>query len=229
MGLKTRFTYREPGNVYSLLINLVFMTVCLRGIREVLHLELPPELKHAGHKQFLTNISAVATIAVQSLSIICHLTGSWTLFRLKNYLHSVATSLEFVVSVIYWPLRLFFTHMILSKESFIPLSTDLSIHLVPVVSLLLDFYFFMPNWTVTTPQAFFITAALDLLYWKWLDYVMDDSSKFPYPFLNVPEKERMVIFGAVILIVFGSFLAQKRLHSKVCPLTDGAIGIKKSN
>lgn len=213
--MNSKFNNRAAGNPYSLVLNAVALVICYRGLKTVTNYELPLVLASAGHKQFLTILSLFVSIATFALSVLSHLTKSQKLFTLKNDVHAIATTLETIVSGVYWPLKLFFIKMILDREKIAPLSVDLAIHLVPTVTLLVDFYCFMPNWKVNDGAAMSIVALLTVAYWQWLNYVMDETSVFPYPFLNVSFKARLLIFDVIGSVAFGNFLLQKWIYKKV--------------
>ncbi|ODV61858.1 uncharacterized protein ASCRUDRAFT_75127 [Ascoidea rubescens DSM 1968] len=226
-------------NIKSLLLNVSCLLISSYGLIFITKLQLPSNLSNAGHKQFLTNISCVLTIINYLFAIVSQLLNSPSLYSFKNnYVHSIALILESIVFIIYWPLKLFFIHLIAYKRdvdltdlgeidiettipdgglSSLPFSIDFSIHFVPYVSLLIDYMFFLPNFTISNSKVFFITFSLSVSYWFWLDYLIDPSNgdSYPYPFLNFSTSSRLIIFFIVSVVALGSFLLHKKIHSLI--------------
>lgn len=204
---------RTAGNRAALFVSTLSLLIASKALTLILELQLPPSLAKAGHWQFLTNLSLMISIMVFLVGTLAHLTHSTTLFTYKNYLHAMGLALETVVAGVYWPLRLFFIPLILPNlEARIPISLDLAIHLLPVISLSIDYYFFMPQWPISSKQAYPLFIVLTLGYWGLLHCLMDDTSVFPYPFLQVPDGTRAFIFALVLHIGFVSFTAQRKIH-----------------
>lgn len=209
---------RTPGNpwistVYA--ISLVSGTWALHYL--VTTVVLPPHLAGGGQWQFLTNLSLVFTLLVNLIGFVSHATKSAALFNLKNTLHPIALVLECVVTSVYWPLKIFFLHLLVKDptKSGIPLFVDMCLHLVPVVSLLVDYFFFMPKWTISNRTAFTACLVLTSLYWLWLKQMVDfeNGGEYPYAFLNAGnEIVTGAIFQVVGLIGYASFLFIKRLY-----------------
>lgn len=189
----------------SLCVNLLVLAVVGQGLYRCSQIQLPPSLASAGHRQFLTNISAAVTL-VNSLSNVFDFVVQSAVSRLwaRHFTLPIALVLESVVASVYWPLRLFAMHLILQQppvpgHSPIPLSVDLSIHLAPVVGLLIDHY-----WTgqgekfrVSYKVAWLVVLVLGYGYKCWLELLIKPPAAYPYPFLNVEEPKRTVIFCTV--------------------------------
>lgn len=206
---------RSVGNNAALLLAVVLIFIGLYGLGKNLSLTLPDHVAGGGHWQFLTNLLLVYSLVVFAVGALSHITKSPALFALKNILHPVGMALEFVVAGVYWPLRLFFITLLVSDPSKfkLPLTTDLCIHLMPVVSLFLDYILFLPPWTLSNTQAFVIFVLLSLGYRALLGYLIEDGALYPYNFLNVDtELQRAVVFCIVGLVGFFLFLFAKRLY-----------------
>ncbi|GAV55582.1 hypothetical protein ZYGR_0AV02140 [Zygosaccharomyces rouxii] len=142
--------------------------------------------------------------SVDSNNCVCSLL---TLIN-KHVTLPLALVLESVVATVYWPLRLFAIGLILQgakKRSPIPLHIDISIHLLPILYMLSDYYLsgayerfkigLLPSWG--------IIAAIGLAYKSYLNALIDTSTnqKYPYPFLDVSEPYKSIIF--VVITSFG--------------------------
>lgn len=120
----------------------------------------------------------------------------------------LALVLESVVATVYWPLRLFAIGLILQgakRKSPVPLHIDVSIHLLPILYMLSDYYFTdaSERFKIGLAQSWGIIAAVGLAYKSYLSALIDTSTgqKYPYPFLDVPEPYKSVIF--VVVTSFG--------------------------
>lgn len=208
---------RKVGNSRILAIDILSLAIGAYGLKKVLAQELPPHLAVAGHWQFLTNLLLAYSMVVFGVGALAHVSRSERLYRFKNILHPVALALETIVTVVYWPLRLFFLHLLVKDPSqfTLPLAADLLIHLMPVSSLLVDYLLFMPRWTIGVPFAFSFCAVLTTAYWFWLKLVIDfaNGGQYPYVFLNVEsEQTRVVIFGMVGMTAFVQFLVMRQVY-----------------
>lgn len=120
----------------------------------------------------------------------------------------LALVLESVVATVYWPLRMFAIGMILQgvkKRSPIPFHIDVSIHLLPILYMLSDYYLSGASecFEIGLPQSWGIIAAIGLAYKYYLVFLIDQSTgqQYPYPFLDVPEPYKSIIF--VVITTFG--------------------------
>ncbi|CDK27110.1 unnamed protein product [Kuraishia capsulata CBS 1993] len=213
--MKKQLTNRSLDNPYAFLLQCVNLLVGSRAMLAISTIRLPPGLAKAGHWVFLTNLSLFITVAYNVLTIVTYASRSTKLFELHRYLHLIATVLELTVSTVYWPLRLWFLHLIAAKGVGIPMSLDLSIHAMPALTLLLDFYLFLPNWNISKRNALALVTTLAYSYWFWLYIKMDETSIYPYPFLNVSTGKRAVIFVVVALVAFTHFLIHRLIHSRL--------------
>lgn len=185
--------------------------------------KLPPHLEGGGHFQFLTNLSLIFSLVVFGLGALAHLSKSVPLYNLKNSLHPIALVLETIVTSVYWPLRLFFIQHLVKdpNREFIPVFIDLCLHLMPVTALLIDYFVFMPRWTITTRNALSSIFVLTSLYWLLLKKLIDfeNGGEYPYAFLNVKDDHtRAVIFAIVGSLGFVFFLIIKKLFDLVVGL-----------
>lgn len=207
----------------SLLLNITSLIICGRGLFKCTRLVLPPSLSQAGHKQFLTNLSLVATLINNFLNIINWFIQSSdqnnTQFILnyicRHFILPIALTLETIVPIIYWPLRLFAKNLIMHdipKDKPYPLSisTDLSIHLLPFLFLLSDHYFsgFGSKFEISNTKAWFIVSFLGLGYFNYLSFLINPSKgqAYPYPFLDVEEPMRTIIFIIVSTVSWLFFI-----------------------
>lgn len=220
---------RRVGNPYITTIDFISILIGLYGYHEITSIQLPPHLEDAGHWQFLTNLSLIYSLFVFIVGFIAHITKSHTLFLFKNNLHPIGLALETIVAGVYWPLRLFFLHLLTKDPANfnLPLSTDLCIHLMPVVSLLIDYLVFMPRWTISSNTALGFVVLLTTFYWFLLDNLIDveNGGSYPYEFLNVEkDSQRIFVFAVVAFVAFGQFLVMRRVYDWVVGKTEEASG-----
>lgn len=212
---------RTVGNPLVIAINAVSLAL---GSYALYYLSvivvLPPHLAGAGQWQFLTNLSLLYTLFVFLVGLVAHVTKSPALFRLKNNLHPIALALESVVTLVYWPLRLMFVHILVKDPTakFIPIFIDLCLHAMPAAALLVDFFVFMPKWTLSPQKSFAACVVISLVYWVWLKYLIDfqNGGEYPYMFLNFGgDATRLLIFVAVGLLGWVSFMVLRMLYDLV--------------
>lgn len=133
---------------------------------------------------------------------------SLLIFINKHVTLPLALVLESIVATVYWPLRLFAIGLILQgakKRSPIPLHIDISIHLLPILYMLSDYYLSgaRERFKIGSLPSWGIIAAIGLAYKSYLNVLIDTSTnqKYPYPFLDVSEPYKSVIF--VVITSFG--------------------------
>lgn len=196
----------------SLLLSFSFIVIECSAFSQLAQLELPAHLAKGGHYQFLTNIALVISTIYFTVNILNQL-PFLQLGRLKEYLSAVCCSLNFIVTLVYWGLRFTFQNMIISSdEKRISLELDTMIHIVPVVFTWIDYLFCMNVWDIGFVEAYLIIGSFSCGYWFWLDYLLDETSSFPYPFLNVETGPRIVLFSIICLVAFGAFCIGKVIH-----------------
>ncbi|CAB4255642.1 similar to Saccharomyces cerevisiae YHR140W Putative integral membrane protein of unknown function [Maudiozyma barnettii] len=207
----------------SLIINVLSLFVGSWGLSQATTLILPPSLKDAGHKQFLTNISVVATLISNVWNIsnyfIQRSNLNINLLRVSNFISRhlvlpIALILETVVPIVYWPLRLFAMKLIMQGvsdgKSPVPLSVDLSIHFFPCIFLLCDHYLSGTGnkFMISNRHAWFLVIILGMAYYKYLAFLINPSigQKYPYPFLDVVEPYKSIIFVCVTTVAWSFYV-----------------------
>ncbi|OWB80657.1 hypothetical protein B5S32_g4947 [[Candida] boidinii] len=210
----SKFFDKNAGNVYSGILSLVSFGIGTNALLTLLAYVLPPQLATAGHFQFLTNLSLLLSIVFWFLNVINHIVKNNYLEQIKLITLWVSTTLETIVFLVYWPLRLFAPGLIIAGE-FIPLWVDLSIHFVPCVSLTIEYYCFSKPCTLSFSTLSSICYTLTTVYWIWLHSKMDETSSFPYPFLAVKTNIRVIIFFVIGSTALSCILLNKFIYSKI--------------
>ncbi|CCD26537.1 uncharacterized protein NDAI_0H03640 [Naumovozyma dairenensis CBS 421] len=207
--------------VRSLFFNLVCFVISSWGLRWATTITLPPSLRQAGHKQFLTNISVIVTLFSNITNIADFFIQRYAKCpTLRNRSHRiskhtilpVALVMESIVPAVYWPLRLFAMKLIMqgipenNSPSPIPLSVDCAIHLVPFVFLFADHYLSGSGekFVISNKKAWVIVTLLGLSYYRFLGLLINTErgQSYPYPFLDVDEPYKSIIFVAVTSITW---------------------------
>lgn len=216
----------------SAVLNAVSAVVVSYGLYSCTSIKLPPSLEKAGHKQFLTNISAAVTVLnnVSNLANYALRRGGAPSgaveFWARHVTLPIALAVESVVASVYWPLRLFAIHLIMvdaprGDRSPIPLQVDLAIHLAPIVLLLSDHYLSGAGakFRISKRYAWAIVMVLGFGYKSLLGRLIDPDAgqAFPYPFLNVAEPLRSIIFAIVTSISLLYYLAYQRIPPRSGP------------
>ncbi|GMM35282.1 hypothetical protein DASC09_026070 [Saccharomycopsis crataegensis] len=211
---------RIPGNKIALLLAVTSSLIIGYGVYYVKTIRaefLPDQLKEAGFSQFLTNLSAVLTLVYFFTSIVAHASGSSAIFHAKNnYILPVVISLEFIVTAVYWSLKIFFTHLIVMVDT-VPIAVDFPLHITPFVALVLDYFLFNPQFTIPSMVALILCAILTAGYWYWLEYLIDieKGQLYPYPFLNIEHNKRVGIFVFIGLLAFVGFAVLRLLYDVI--------------
>lgn len=209
---------RAVGNIGAATVLFVGFTLSFHGLYYCIStVQLPPELSKAGQFQFFTNISLVASLFTYALALVSHVTKSHRLFRWKNNVQAIALSLETVVTSLYWPLRLLFAALLAKdpEEKLMPTSIDLCVHLVPFVTLLVDYLAFLPRWEVKPSTGVLVSALFAVGYRVWLQLLLDleNGAEYPYNFLNGDsEITRSLVFAVVGIWGYSLFIIWRAVH-----------------
>lgn len=214
-------------------ITLALNTLCLLtstwGALKATSVILPPSLSEAGHKQFLTVISIIATIFNNATNIINYFIQNKSRaspdFKEKSDFVSrhitlpVSLVMESIVATIYWPLRLFFVSLILhgvdsNAKTPLPVTVDMAIHLYPILYLLADHYLSGSGskFKLSEYTAWFIVTSVAFSYFQYLAFLINPKKgqAYPYPFLNVKEPYKSVIFIAVSTVTWGYYVLYQK-------------------
>ena len=212
----------------SLLLNSICLVTSSYGLIAGTRLGLPPELVEAGYKQFLTNIGVGITIINNAANIINWVTQhsgitnntilSISDFVSRHFTLPIALILESIIAAVYWPLRLFALKLIFQGledgKSPLPYFTDFCLHLFPIVFLFIDHYLsgVGQKFRISNIGGLVIVNILGLTYYKWLDHLIDPTrgQVYPYPFLDVEEPYRTIIFVTITSIAWFIYLLYQR-------------------
>ncbi|KAJ7632508.1 FAR-17a/AIG1-like protein [Roridomyces roridus] len=177
--------------------------------------------QYGGHLQFLTIQGLAVSWLTMVAALLANLFPSIKAFRsVKRSLFIVAMPVEVMVSSIYWPLLLFWPHLILqampgeSAMFRIPLRIDFCLHAMPAISLLADFMLFEKKYRRSGLALAPVMALVATVgYSTWAEHCATKNGTFPYPFLTVnPFEIRLRIYTAVGVCACISFYALNALH-----------------
>ncbi|KAH9952158.1 FAR-17a/AIG1-like protein [Amylocystis lapponica] len=191
-----------------------------------------------GHSQYLTILGLGIAWLTMVFGFGADLLPAVTVFRrIKRTLFMIAMPIAVVVSSIYWGLLLFAPDMILQPVNVsinpdqisvpsssdmapnlwrIPLPVDLALHASPVISLVVDFFFFEVKYSrrEAVSGGFAVCNIAGLVYGSWVEWLATYNGFFPYPFLteNTPAV-RIGIYTVVSYVALFTFWALNALHA----------------
>lgn len=200
-------------------VNALAVVSTFYGLYNCVQVKLPENLAEAGHKQFLTNLGAGFTMVHASINLVNLLSRGKLHFLAREVTFPVALVLETIITLVYWPLRLFFIGMIMhgTKEpgrSPLPISVDISVHLLPLLYLLVDYFFLKPEpfFVSDSKIVFGLPMVLGAAYRVHLDSIIGENGNYPYPFLDAPEPHKSIIFVVISMIGGLFFVAYRTFH-----------------
>ncbi|ODQ65293.1 hypothetical protein NADFUDRAFT_42577 [Nadsonia fulvescens var. elongata DSM 6958] len=170
----------------------------------------PMALSYGGHFQYLTILGLFVSFLTFALALIHDITGLVFFARFKNILSILITPVEFVITTLYWALKTADPKLLIDVENLVvlvPRSFDLSVHVAPVVLLVIDLLAFSPSWHhVSKRKAAGLYALASTVYWYWVHHTYGVNGFFPYPFLSlVTIWQRVGVFLVGGFVAFGSF------------------------
>ncbi|KAI0709429.1 FAR-17a/AIG1-like protein [Earliella scabrosa] len=192
---------------------------------------IPMAQMRGGHFQFLTIQGLCVAWITMLLSVGCDLIPASKILRnAKRAFLMSALPLAIVISVIYWTLLLAFPHLILPEDpnateptsssavpepQRLPLHTDLALHAVPAISLIIDFYTLERKYSknVSRYGSLLLAAIVGTWYACWVEYCASYNGFFPYPFLtHSPFNVRVAIYAGASLFAALAFMGLNALH-----------------
>lgn len=200
----------------SVLLHLVSTATTFQTIREVLRSDKPHISDSFGsHFQYLTIDSLCISFATFLICLVHSVVAAatprpWTaLDRLRRTLRFIATPLEAVIVMVYWPLYVLRPGALADQRTLPPLRLDVGLHLLPAVFLVLEFLVLRPRrlLTVGSRMAAILFSAILGIYIMWLMECRARNGFWAYPFLErVGNEVRVLIFFAVV----GSMCAARK-------------------
>ncbi|KAG5983158.1 hypothetical protein E4U55_000640 [Claviceps digitariae] len=175
-----------PSSSASLLTHLLGVASLGSSFHFVRSWDTPITDSHGSYFQFLTVIALVLSLSVFILAVTADITGSTTLFRLKNLISNVATPLEVLISSLYWGIFVIDASLLIQPGLELDIWTDIGFHLAPAVFLVLDLILFSPPWTISFYGMMSLSTAFAFAYWYWVElcfskngwFVLDDILEF---------------------------------------------------
>ncbi|KAK0484606.1 FAR-17a/AIG1-like protein [Armillaria novae-zelandiae] len=189
------------------------------------------ETQYGGHYQFLTILGLVASLCTMGVALLVDLFPSIPALRsLKRAMLMVCMPVEAVIVSVYWTLLLLFPSLILQKYvpseltssqdalplARIPLPLDLAMHVVPGLSLVLDFLVFEKKYSQELVKlAVPVVLTCGGMYSSWAERNAKlNDGIFPYPFLTEnPFETRLSIYIGACVIGYVYFRVLNALHA----------------
>ncbi|ODV89502.1 hypothetical protein CANCADRAFT_19271, partial [Tortispora caseinolytica NRRL Y-17796] len=177
----------------------------------------PVSVAYGGILQFLTNITLFVTLVTCCIGTIADITKSALITSLKDKLAASIFSIEVVVACVYWPLKFYDKSLIVNNVvKMIPVPLDLTIHVLPVLVLLIDIALSQSPSPISSTDALMFYVVYGLAYWIWIHHTRSVNDFFPYPFLdklNHFQRTLMLIF--CVLLAFVSHLLVSAFRQKL--------------
>ncbi|KAK0205386.1 FAR-17a/AIG1-like protein [Desarmillaria ectypa] len=193
-------------------------------------IDIVVETQYGSHYQFLTILGLVASLCTMGVALLVDLFPSIPALRsLKRAMLMVCMPVEAVVVSVYWTLLLLFPSLILQKYvpaeptsshdalplARIPLPLDLAMHVVPGLSLVLDFLVFEKKYSQEHIKlAVPVVLTCGGMYSSWAERNAKlNGGIFPYPFLTEnPFETRLGIYVGACAIGYVYFRVLNALH-----------------
>lgn len=84
----------------------------------------------------------------------------------------------------------------------LPLSADITFHLVPAVALIVDLLFLSPPYTIAFLPALGLSACIASGYWLWIEECYRHNNFYPYPMLEILNApQRLLLFSTSAMIM----------------------------
>jgi len=189
--------------------------------------------QRGGRWQFLTIIGLAVAWFTIMLSLRAGISTKGRFFHaIKRVLLMVALPLSVTVTAVYWSLLLVAPKMIVMQmeptepatietpfANPIPPLVDHSIHSLPAVALLIEFFVleYKYSWPTVMQGGFVLVTAASAAYSLWVEYCAAGNGYYPYPFLAVDLPYRIAIYAVVTLWAYVVLLLLNALHPRSDP------------
>ncbi|KAL7316934.1 hypothetical protein PS15m_003356 [Mucor circinelloides] len=143
-----------------------------------------PMVGYGGHFQFLTIVGLLVATLSFAVRIVNLLTG--TLRPVYEALTAIATPVEGLISVLYWPIVLYDKKMLVPDDTIfdLPLALDVSLHLIPTIVCWVDFMVFNTGFK-RSPVHILAIYTFTMLYFLWVNICYEHNGYWPYPLLSM--------------------------------------------
>ncbi|KAI8984680.1 FAR-17a/AIG1-like protein-domain-containing protein [Mycotypha africana] len=143
-----------------------------------------PAPGYGGHFQYLTIMGLLVATLMFMVRIIHLLSG--TMKVVYETLTAIATPIEGLVSVLYWPLVLYDKSLLIPEDTVfdLPLKLDVCLHLFPTVVCWIDFMVFNTSYK-RSPLHILAIYAFTMFYYVWLNICFEHNGFWPYPMLGL--------------------------------------------
>ncbi|KAI8373327.1 FAR-17a/AIG1-like protein-domain-containing protein [Blakeslea trispora] len=184
----------KATNILLLLFGLCTNLYGLYGVRIGL-----PLVGYGGHYQFLTIIALSISTVCFAARIVYLLTGFFKPFY--EALIAIATPIESLVSVLYWPIVLYDRSLLIPEGTILdlPLRLDLCLHLIPTIVSWLDLMIFNKEFK-RSPYHILSIYAFAMFYFVWVNHCYNQNGYWVYPifalFKNDAQRGALFIFSA---------------------------------
>jgi hypothetical protein len=188
-----------------------------------------------GHYQFLTFIALTMSAITFGLGLLADVLRDEHIFALKNTLSVCATPLEVLVSILYWPLRVYDKILVMPHGYELPFIPDFGFHAMPAIMLALDFMLLSPPSSIKAYNAMTLELMLVFLYWGWIEYcfsinrwwdiltarrvlvtMVDTTYRYPYPLLALLSTWQKLFLGVVcVALMTCSTMVLKWVYGRV--------------
>lgn len=177
------------------------------------------ETQFEPEEHWLTASSHSLATLTFTVGLLADMFLSQTLFRIKNILGVTSAPMEILISILYWGLRAIDPALVLPDWAApLPLSSDMSFHLVPALVLALDLLFFSPPWTISFVPAAALSSLLAGAYWLWVEACYARNGFYPYPiFQQLEPAQRAGLFAASAVTFTASTFGLKRVQAWIAP------------
>lgn len=158
---------------------------------------------HGGRMLYLTNIAQYLTILTAALGYLVKMAIMEALTPYYKAVLPVSTTMEGLLTCMFWTLLFIDPKLIKGVESPDPkdrvsLVTDISLHLVPLILLLIDQMDVKLEWN---PWCVLYILVLGASYFLHLWYHSRKNGKWEYPILNNMSMSRRILFFVVAVLL----------------------------
>ncbi|EPX75191.1 uncharacterized protein SOCG_04436 [Schizosaccharomyces octosporus yFS286] len=176
---------------------------------------------YGSHFQHLTILSLAVTMLTMLVSLLADITN-WRVFRkIKPVLLYIVCPLELIVTILYWSIVMYDRSLLIPKNRPVqlPLNFDLSVHLMPTVYSLIDYFFFSPPFSLSLKLSTLLYLAVAISYILWVEKCYEVNKFYAYPILAILQPlQKGMLYGIAWILSLLSYIALKAVHPYALPL-----------
>ncbi|EPY49449.1 fungal protein [Schizosaccharomyces cryophilus OY26] len=175
---------------------------------------------YGSYFQHLTMLSLAGTLLTMVVSLLADITNLKVFYKIKPAFLYVVCPLESIVTVLYWSIVMYDRSLLIPKTRPVqlPLNFDLSVHLMPTIYCLIDYFCFSTPFQLSFKLSIVMYLTVAFSYMWWVEKCYEVNKFYAYPILAILRPiEKGVLYGTACVLSLLSYIVLKAVHPYALP------------